>query len=111
MTNGRGRSTWRWLALVAFAQLAAPFAQAAPAVQTGGEITAVYRAGNVESLDPPSASAGTDWRMAGLILYNTLYRYDVNGKLVPDLAAGMPRISPNGKVYTIQILRGVRFHN
>lgn len=47
--------------------------QAAPAERRGGEVTAVYRAGNIESLDPPSASAGTDWRMVGLLLYNTLY--------------------------------------
>ncbi len=93
--------------------MAAPLAQSAPAAPTkeGGEITAVYRSGNIESLDPPSASAGTDWRMAGLILYNTLYRYDSAGKLIPDLAEGMPRISPNAKVYTIKIHRGVLFHN
>jgi ABC-type transport system substrate-binding protein len=111
MIDGSKIRSMRWLAVVLFAVLAAPLAQAAPALQSGGEVVAVYRAGNVESLDPPSASAGTDWRMAGLILYNTLYRYDADGKLVPDLAVGMPRISPNGKVYTIQIRRGVRFHN
>lgn len=93
---------------------AAPLAQsapAAPAVKDGGEITAVYRSGNIESLDPPSASAGTDWRMAGLILYNALYRYDSAGKLNPDLAERMPRISPNAKIYTIPLRRGVLFHN
>ncbi len=72
--------------------------RSSPAVKDGGEITAVYRAGNIESLDPPSASAGTDWRMAGLILYNTLYAYDASGKLFPDLAERMPRISPNAKI-------------
>jgi ABC-type transport system substrate-binding protein len=98
-----------WVALVL---ITASLAQGGPtSTREGGEITAVYRAGNVESLDPPSASAGTDWRMAGLILYNTLYRYDSSGKLVPDLAERMPRISPNGKTYTIAIRRGVQFHN
>lgn len=108
---GRSRvSHWVW-PTVALALMITPFAQGAPAAQEGGQITAVYRAGNVESLDPPSASAGTDWRMAGLILYNTLYRYDGSGKLVPDLAAAMPRISPNGRIYTVALRRGVRFHN
>jgi peptide/nickel transport system substrate-binding protein len=96
---------------VAVALAASPFAQGAPATRSGGEVTAVYRAGNVESLDPPSATAGTDWRMAGLILYNTLYRYDATGKIVPDLAEELPRIGPNGKVYMIRIRRGVLFHN
>jgi ABC-type transport system substrate-binding protein len=49
--------------------------------------------------------------MTGLILYNTLYRYDAGGKLVPDLADEMPRISPNGRVYTVRLRRGVQFHN
>ncbi|MDR7523402.1 MAG: ABC transporter substrate-binding protein [Armatimonadota bacterium] len=84
---------------------------AAPAVRRGGELVAVYRSGNIESLDPPSASAGTDWRMAGLILYNALYRHDSAGRLVPDIAEQPPRISPNGKIYTIPIRRGVLFHN
>jgi oligopeptide transport system substrate-binding protein len=100
-----------WLSLLVLALSASPLAQSAPGMQAGGQITAVYRAGNVESLDPPSASAGTDWRITGLILYNTLYRYDAEGNLVPDLATAMPRISPNGKVYTIPLRRGVLFHN
>lgn len=91
---------------------AASLAAGAPApIREGGEVTAIYRAGNVESLDPPSASAGTDWRMAGLILYNTLYRYDAAGKLIPDLAEAMPAVSPNAKNYTIKVRRGVLFHN
>ncbi len=97
---------------VIFLLVAVPFAQSGPAAtREGGEVTAVYRAGNVESLDPPSASAGTDWRMSGLILYNTLYRYDSGGKLEPDLAESMPALSPNAKVYTIKIRRGVQFHH
>ncbi|HEV8354544.1 MAG TPA: hypothetical protein VGR24_10190, partial [bacterium] len=62
MIDGSKIRSMRWLAVVLFAVLAAPLAQAAPALQSGGEVVAVYRAGNVESLDPPSASAGTDWR-------------------------------------------------
>lgn len=97
---------------ILFIFVAVPLVQGGPApTREGGEITAIYRAGNVESLDPPSASAGTDWRMAGLILYNTLYRYDAAGKLIPDLAETMPVLSPNAKVYTIKIRRGVLFHN
>jgi len=114
MTETRTKPwTVPWIVLAAVLLLAAPFAQGgpAPATRDGGEITAVYRAGNIESLDPPSASAGTDWRMAGLILYNTLYAYDANGKLFPDLAERMPKASPNGKIYTIPIRRGVLFHN
>lgn len=49
--------------------------------------------------------------MAGLIVYNTLYSYNAAGKLVPDLAESMPKLSPNAKIYTIPIRRGVLFHN
>lgn len=111
MSRIRGTMVLLWLGLAVLALFASPLAQSAPALREGGAFTAVYRSGNVESLDPPSASAGTDWRMAGLILYNTLYRYDESGTLVPDLAAAMPRIGPNGKVYTVQLRRGVQFHN
>lgn len=114
MNIGGRRRPFRWglaVGLFALLTVATPFAGSAPAVRDGGEVTAVYRAGNVESLDPPSATAGTDWRMAGLILYNTLYRYDASGKIVPDLAEDMPRVSPNSKIYTIKIRRGVLFHN
>lgn len=111
MVSRTRKPAWPWLLLVAIALLAPPFAQGAPVLREGGAVTAVYRAGNVESLDPPSASAGTDWRMAGLILYNALYRYDGTGALVPDIAIALPRISPNGRVYTVQIRRGIRFHN
>ncbi len=109
----RGPLIVRLAVVCAVALLVAAPAQSGPAAPTrdGGEITAVYRAGNIESLDPPSASAGTDWRMVGLILYNTLYAYDANGKLFPDLAERMPKISPNGKIYTIAIRHGVLFHN
>ncbi len=90
----------------------APLAVGAPATgaRVGGEITAVYRAGNIESLDPPSAWAGTDWRMVGLLLYNTLYGYDKDGKLLPELAETMPTVSPNGRIYTIKLRKGVLFH-
>jgi len=108
----RGLVQLRWaVALIVIVLVTAPFVQGGPATREGGEMTAVYRAGNIESLDPPSASAGTDWRMAGLIVYNTLYAYNAEGKLVPDLAEAMPRLSPNAKVYTIALRRGVLFHN
>ncbi len=110
---GRGAVHPRWAILCAVTVLvAASLAAGGPAaVREGGEMTAVYRAGNIESLDPPSASAGTDWRMTGLIAYNTLYAYNAEGKLGPDLAEAMPRLSPDAKVYTIPIRRGVQFHN
>ncbi len=113
--GGADGGAWhiRWSILCAVTVLATgSMAAGGPAApRDGGELTAVYRAGNIESLDPPSASAGTDWRMAGLILYNALYRYDASGKIVPDLAEEMPKVSPNGKVYTMKIRRGVMFHN
>jgi peptide/nickel transport system substrate-binding protein len=49
--------------------------------------------------------------MVGLLLYNTLYGYDKDGKLLPELADSLPTVSPNARVYTIKLRRGVLFHN
>jgi ABC-type transport system substrate-binding protein len=92
---------------------AAPAATAAPAAPaaSGGSIFRILSGGDIRSLDPPGAEGSEDWWSAGLVLYNYLYSYDKDGKLFPDLAADLPTISDDGKVYTIPLRKGVKFHN
>ena len=44
-------------------------------------------------------------------VYETLYTFDKNWNVTPMLAESMPEISPDGKVYTIKLRQGVKFHN
>ena len=61
-------------------------------------------------LDPTaSASAAID-RVVYANIMEGLIKVDRNGKFVPGLAAKWD-VSPDGKVYTFQLRRGVKFHN
>src|SRR2546428_525127 len=91
----------------AHAHSAAP---AAPSASVG-KIYRILSGGDIRSLEPPGAEGSEDWWSAGLVLYNYLYSYDKEGKLFPDLAADLPKISGDGKVYTISLRKGVKFHN
>ena len=93
----------------------APAATAAPtqAAAGGPKYGGVYRisSSGFVSLDPPGAEVSADWWMAGALLYNYLYSYDRDGKLVPDLAVEMPTLSSDGLIYTIPLRESVKFHN
>lgn len=65
----------------------------------------------IRSLDPPAADGWEDWYSVGWLLYNQLYQFDDEGKLYAALAADMPKISTDGKVYTVPLRQGVKFHN
>jgi peptide/nickel transport system substrate-binding protein len=43
--------------------------------------------------------------------YETLYTFDANWAVQPMLAVGMPTVSADGKTYTIELRKGVKFHN
>lgn len=43
-------------------------------------------------------------------IYNGLVRFDIDGRIVPDLASDW-KISPDGKVYRFQLRKGVKFAN
>jgi ABC-type transport system substrate-binding protein len=66
---------------------------------------------NVRTLDPAKISDTTSSGVAGSV-FETLYNYDYAArpyKLIPELAASMPQVSPDGKTITIQLKRGVHF--
>lgn len=90
----------------------APAPTQAPSGETpvDGGTYRVYATG-VSSFDPPAAEIYADWWSVAMVIGNTLYAYDVVGKLLPELAADLPKMSDDALVYTIPLRKGVRFHN
>ncbi|MFT3719173.1 ABC transporter substrate-binding protein [Pseudorhodoferax sp.] len=63
-----------------------------------------------QTLDPMASTAD----LVGTIMqhvYETLYTYDAKWNVVPMLAEGAPKISADGKVYTIALRKDVALHN
>jgi peptide/nickel transport system substrate-binding protein len=77
--------------------------------QSGGTLTLLYSHATY-SLDP-HADVGT----SGLYILNqvleSLVGVSDEGKIVPMLAASMPRISDGGKEYVFELRKGVTFHD
>ena len=65
--------------------------------------------GDVDSVDPGQTYYSFGWQITTAV-HRTLYSIAANStKTIPDLAAGAPKISGDGKTVTIRIKRGVRF--
>lgn len=63
-----------------------------------------------QTLDP----MGTTADLVGTLMqhvYEPLYTFDANWKVVPMLAEGLPKISKDGLTHTIALRKGVKFHN
>ncbi|MBC7171569.1 MAG: ABC transporter substrate-binding protein, partial [Polyangiaceae bacterium] len=65
---------------------------------------------NVRTLDPHIAYDELSYTAIRLI-YDGLLDYDRNGEFIPSLAAELPTVSADGKVFTFRLREGVRFHN
>jgi peptide/nickel transport system substrate-binding protein len=66
--------------------------------------------GEPQSLDPMASTAD----LVSIIMqhvYEPLFTFDSHSAVQPMLAAKSPEISADGKTYTIEIRRGVKFHN
>jgi ABC-type transport system substrate-binding protein len=77
--------------------------------QRGGTLM-IWEESRVRTLDPHTA---TDV-LSGLnseMLFDSLYKYDVGSGLQPAIAESLPSISEDGRTFTVQLRRGVRFHN
>ena len=75
----------------------------------GGSIN-VATVGEPPTLDPMDSPAD----VVGMIaqhMFETLYTWGEGWRIVPLLAARDPEISADGKVYTIPLRTGVKFHN
>ena len=44
-------------------------------------------------------------------VFETLYTFDAKSNLVPMLAEGLPKVSADGKVYSIALRKGVKLHS
>ena len=114
---------WRWLAsalaLVAgFTLLTAAYGVSATRAPRAHQkhfttFRAVYDA--IDYMDPAQAYTGQSWSLMYHV-YETLVTYPhlpgkAGGRIVPDLAQAMPRISKNGRTYTFVLRKGLRYSN
>lgn len=70
----------------------------------------VWEESRVRMLDPHVAHDVTSGILLGL-LFDSLYSYDQDMKLVPAIASAPPVVSEDGCTVTVPIRRGARFHN
>ena len=66
--------------------------------------------GEPQTLDPMASTADLVSTIM-MHVYESLYTYDANLNAQPMLAAGMPRISADGRKYEIDIRQGVKLHS
>jgi len=77
--------------------------------QKGGSLI-VCQPAEPLGLDPTANTAAAIDRVVFSNLYEGLVKVDRDGKYVPGLATKWD-VSPDGKVYTFHLRKGVRFHN
>ncbi len=73
-----------------------------------GGFLVVARSGDIDILDP-AASVDPEGIHTLHELYSGLLGLDRNNNLVPDLAAALPAVSNEGRVYTFHLRPGLRF--
>ena len=77
--------------------------------QPGG--TFLFAAGsNIHTLDPHFAY-DTLSTAACRLLYDGLLDYDYDGEMIPSLAAKLPLVSDDGRVFRFELRDGIKFHN
>jgi peptide/nickel transport system substrate-binding protein len=83
----------------------------APSVQAQGRNHATLAmVAEPQTLDPMASTAD----LVGTIMqhvYETLYTFDAKWNVVPMLAEGLPKVSADGKSYSITLRKGVMLHN
>ena len=73
--------------------------------------TFVFAAGsNIHTLDPHFAY-DTLSTAACRLLYDGLLDYDYEGKMIPSLAAKLPVVSDDGRIFRFELRDGIKFHN
>ena len=97
------------LALAGVALFAAGVGSSAPDQRKKGGTLKLISAGDVDSVDPGQTYYAFGWQVLNGV-HRTLYAIPANStRTVPDLAAGPPRISADGRTVTVRIKRGIRF--
>ncbi|HVA89591.1 MAG TPA: ABC transporter substrate-binding protein, partial [Chloroflexota bacterium] len=83
--------------------------QPAGAASSGGTITVDYSI-DAATFDPAESINPPDNGITTGALFSGLYRINVQGKLVPDLATSFPEVSNNQKVFTVHLKHGIEFN-
>ncbi len=111
MTIERGRWMLGAVAVVAASfSLATVEAGAAAAPKRGGTLVIAHDYGDpAEGLDPHT-TIGWPSHLAFELMYTTLVRYNDRLVLEPDLATDW-EVTPDSRVYTFDLRKGVKFHN
>jgi peptide/nickel transport system substrate-binding protein len=77
----------------------------APKVRSGGVVRVALRSADLDSLDP-----ALSYSVASYVLLDTTCAVLLRGSpLTPEVAAGFPRVSRDGKTYTFTLRTGFRF--
>jgi peptide/nickel transport system substrate-binding protein len=97
------------VALVALCTIADAPARAEARRPYGGAIVATLY-GEPATVDPVAARSHAEISLVGLI-FDTLYRIDARGAVVPALAAGPPEVATDGLHVRIPLRAGVLFHD
>ncbi len=77
--------------------------------QSGGVIN-VATIGEPPTLDPMVSTAD----LVGIVtqhFFETLFTFDKDWKVTPLLAASLPEVTEGGKIYTIKLRQGIKFHD
>jgi peptide/nickel transport system substrate-binding protein len=82
---------------------------AAATPQKGGNLI-VCQPAEPPGLDPTANTAAAIDRVVFSNIYEGLIKVDRNGQFIPGLATDW-QISPDGKIYTFNLRKGVKFHN
>ena len=94
--------------------LLASTATAAPEARKGGTLKGMFFT-DVDFIDPSLAYYVHSWQIMGAVGAHLLRFADREGaagsRLVPEVAAGFPTISRNGRTYTFTLKRTYRFSN
>ncbi len=97
------------VAVLALALTLVTSGSSAPDQRKRGGTLELISAGDTDSVDPGQTYYAFGYSILGAV-HRTLYGSPANTyRTVPDLAAGQPRISGDGRTVTVRIKRGVRF--
>ncbi|MEO6867387.1 MAG: ABC transporter substrate-binding protein [Gaiellales bacterium] len=108
MTKGR------YILIAAVAALAAFLVAFGPAPKRNdGDTLIVTSMAAPDSLDPGVSYQAVGWQILnnaydGLLTYNRVGG-PAGNTVIPDIAESMPKISPDGKTYTLIVRKGVKF--
>jgi ABC-type oligopeptide transport system substrate-binding subunit len=102
------------LAIAGLSLLLVAAATAAPSAQRGGTVV-VDMTTDVDYIDPQLSYYGETWKLEGATackLFNWPDKEGTAGAVAtPEVAAGLPLVSKDGRTYTFTIRKGFRFSN